>query len=86
MVSLKYFIVFVFFTIDPSEERSIVVAVPRSDPFFVHQNSSQNGLDIKIIETFAKKIKHSVEYMVINGTLSEVFATEDAIKPIFQQS
>lgn len=66
--------------VNPSEERSIVVMIPQSDPFFNHQNPSHKDLDVKIIETFAERSKFSVEYVVVNETLNEIFANEKTVE------
>lgn len=86
MVFLKYMIIVLFFTVAPSEERSITVMMPQSDPFFVHKNTSSNDLDVKIINTFAERFGYEVKYIVTNETVSEIFATERAIERIFKKS
>lgn len=86
MDSLKYLVMVLFFSVDLSEERPITVMIPQSDPFFVHKNSSLNDLDVKIIETFAEINKYDVKYVMVNETLSEIFATENTIDQIVMKS
>lgn len=45
-----------------------------------HPETGPKDLDLKIIETFGNEIECKVDYIVINETLSEIFATEAAIQ------
>lgn len=75
MSKLKYFNIFCLILIlDLSKGEStnkIIVVIPRADPLIQ---------SMKIVETFAKTIKHKVEYLVINETLGDVFDTEKSFE------
>lgn len=80
-IKSKYLILLVlFFTIESSEGRSLHVMIPKSDPFFMHHNTSIKDLSVEIIENFAKQIKCDVKYIVTNGTLNEAFDAEKRCK------
>lgn len=55
---------------NPFENRTINVAVSEQKPFVsFYGNGIPMGLDVLIIENFAKKFKFHVEYSIINSTL-----------------
>lgn len=80
MSMLKYFNIFcLIFILDLSKGepiKKITVVISRADPLI----PSGIGISMKIIETFAKKIKHKVEYLVINETLGDVFDTDESFE------
>ena len=73
MLQLKYFIgIIAFFTVYSSEARRITVMVAKSDD----RVESLKGLDVQVIENFAKKMKLQLKYIVTNKTLGTVFDLE----------
>lgn len=48
----------------------------QADPLLRNDNAPITEIGMKIIETFAKKINHTVDYLVMNETLTTVFDTE----------
>lgn len=69
---IKYLIIVLLSTINPSEERSIHVLIPKSDPFLMHYNTSLKDLSVEIIKNFAEHFKYEVKYIVTDRTLTEV--------------
>lgn len=49
-----------------------------------HKMSAFERLDSKLIETFAKKYKLDIEYIVANDTLNEMFGTENGSKNLLK--
>lgn len=49
-------------------------------PFVFYENRSLKGLEVDMIENFAKKIKLGIEYIVTNESLNGVFNSEDRAK------
>lgn len=67
-------------------ERKITVAISERRPFVtVDQNGRQSGLDVSIIENFAKKFHFQVEYVKINQSLNSVFSMKDFNENKIQQ-
>lgn len=48
------------------------------------QMSALERLDLKIIETFAKKYKLEIEYIIANETLNEIFGSENGFKSLMK--
>lgn len=62
-----------------SFEQKITVALSERRPFVIlDQNGTPKGLDISIIENFAKKFHLQIDYIVINSSLNYVFANEES--------
>lgn len=62
---------------------SIKVALSERKPFaIVDQNGKPNGLDVQIIENFAKKLNLRLEYFFVNLSLNYVFANENNVKAL----
>lgn len=59
----------------------INVMVSQAEPFVFIDNATQklNGLDVKIIENFAKRVNLQVNYIITNESLNEVFSTEKSL-------
>lgn len=58
----------------------ITVAVSQSDPLLQIEKMSQSAIGLEIIKTFAEKINHVVEYIVMNETLNTVFETGKSVE------
>lgn len=50
----------------------IVVLATERKPFVFYENHLLKGLDVDIIENFAKKFHLSIEYMVENDTVNKM--------------
>lgn len=59
--------------------RTIVVMVSQRESFayYDHRKHSWEGLDIKIIENFAKKHKLKIKYIPTAKNINEIFGSDD---------
>ena len=84
MFCLKILIVVLAFQlIEAGSMKSIKVMVSQTEPFayFDAKNQSLMGLDVEIVNNFAKKFKLKVKYIVLNESLNELFTSENRIEP-----
>ena len=58
-------------------DRKITVLVSQSKPFAFYENGAFKGLDVNIVENFAKKFNLNVEYTVPHESLNKMFLAED---------
>lgn len=57
--------------------REITVALSERPPFVIFdRNGTPNGLDVLIIKNFAKKLKLQIDFLIVNTSLNQVFATK----------
>lgn len=68
----KLFFFVLFFIVHLSESKEITVAIQKN-----YQNSLQKGLDIKMIASFAEKMKYTVNFVATNKTMSEILSEEE---------
>lgn len=84
MSNLEYFTIFCLICSLHSTQgeliKKLTVVIPQADPLLQTGNTSQHGISMTIIETFAKKINYNVEYLMINETLADVFNTEKSFR------
>lgn len=67
----------------PRSNKEIVVAFSKRPPFvFYDENGALRGLDVSIIENFAKKFNFRIKYNEFNESLNEVFSREETIENI----
>lgn len=73
-------------SIETKPMRRISVMISESEPFASHANRPQSfrGLDIKIMENFAKKLGLSIEYITTNECLNEVFSSKNHTDNLFR--
>lgn len=71
----KLFFFVLFFIVHLSESKKITVAIQKN-----YQNTLQKRLDIKMISSFAKKMKYTINFVATDGTMSEVFSEENDLK------
>lgn len=63
---------------DVNFKQKITVALSERKPFVFHdQNGILKGLDVSIIESFAKKHNLLINYVFVNVSLNYVFTNED---------
>lgn len=80
MFRLKIFIVIFSFILKQSEAKpiqSITVMVSPSRPFAFYENESLKGLEVDIIENFAKSRNAKIKYVATSAPLKEVFSSEE---------
>lgn len=69
------------FCLDQSSDQKLIqrmrVMVSESKPFAFYENHSCKGLEVEILENFAKRQNLKVEYIVIGAPLREVFSSEE---------
>lgn len=59
-------------------DHKITVALSERDPFVVfNQNGAPKGLDILIIENFARKLNLKIDYFLVNISLNYIFTDEN---------
>lgn len=63
-------------TIRSFDTKSITILIPNTED----QNALQNRLEFQLIESFAKTIKHHVNYVIANETMSASIVTEKTLK------
>lgn len=67
--------------------KEIVVAFSKKPPFvYQNQNGVLKGLDILIIENFAKKAKLRVKYKEFNGSLNAMLNREETFENVLLSS
>lgn len=66
-------------SIDSKSLNKLTVLVSQSKPFAFYENGVLKGLDVNIVENFAKKIKLIIRYIHATESLNEVFLTEDGL-------
>lgn len=71
--------------VESSLTREIRVMASQMKPFVFYDKNTLKGLDIDIIENFAKKFKLKVKYITKNKSLNEAFSTQDGFDR-FKQS
>lgn len=69
-----------FSDVKSSYEITVMVSQTESFSFYDSNKQSWNGLDIEIVENFAKKINATIKYIVSNESLNGIFSFEDRIK------
>ena len=80
MLQLKWSIVILIFTLKSFEMKpfqTITVMVSQSKPFAFYENQSLKGLEVDIIENFAKRRNAKIKYIVTDAPLKEVFSSEE---------
>lgn len=92
-VSSLTFLLFAFFAIgmtmclNADHDRTITVALSQQKPFVIlDKNGSPTGLDVSIMENFAKKFNIHIDYIVVNSSLNYVLTNETNINSLFSQS
>lgn len=75
MLSVKYLVIFLFFTFHQCKERSIKVMIRQE----YGQNASLKELDVKIIEHFAKEIKYQVKYIATDEAMNKTNGKEKSV-------
>lgn len=80
------FVVFIAIDIvlclDVAHSRIITVALSEQKPFvIIGEDDSPKGLDVSIIENFAKKLSLQINYVVINSSLNHMFSNEISFNP-----
>lgn len=76
MLFFKFIITILLFTIRSFDTKSITVLIPNTEV----KNALQNRLEFQLIESFAKTIKHHVNYVIANETMSASIVTEKTLK------
>lgn len=78
MLFFKFFVTILLTigTIRSFDTKSITVLIPNTED----QNALQNRLEFQLIESFAKTIKHHVNYVIANETMSASIVTEKTLK------
>lgn len=67
--------------------RKITVAVSERIPFVVlDQNETLMGLDVQILENFAKKFKLQIDYVIVDASLNYVFSNEQEFRKFSMQT
>lgn len=57
--------------------QKLIIMASQAKPYVYEQKQSFRGLDIDIIENFAKKHNLKIEYVSASESLREVFGSED---------
>lgn len=79
------FIVILPLIFESSESKSISeisVMVSPSKPFAFYENGLFKGLDVNIVENFARKFKLKIQYILANESLNEIFLTEGDLESV----
>ena len=87
MALLKLTIIILAVILQSSESKSLnklTVMVSQSKPFAFHENGVLKGLDVNIVENFAKKLILKVNYILANESLNYVFSTEESFDKFAQ--
>lgn len=63
-------------------EQTLSIMISRYEPF-VNDLNQPNGLDIQILENFAKKYNLTINYIPANQSLREIFNENDIAKLFF---
>lgn len=65
----------------------ITVALSERNPFVIlNQNGAPKGLDILIIENFARKSNLQIDYFLVNMSLNYIFVDEDSFNAFPDQT
>lgn len=65
--------------------RKITVMASQVHPYVFHdKQQSVRGLDVDIIENFAKRFNFDIEYVIRNKSLKEVFSSEELFDKFVQ--
>lgn len=65
----------------------ITVALSERNPFVIlNQNGAPKGLDILIIENFARKLNLQIDYFLVNISLNYIFIDEDSFNAFPDQT
>lgn len=68
------------------QQFNITVAFWEQKPFVnIDENGKPNGLDVQIIENFAKKYDFHINYISLNSSLNYNFANEESFKVFSHQ-
>lgn len=74
-----------FEPLKPNKE--IVVGFSNRPPFvFQDKNGAMKGLDVLIIENFAKKANLQIKYKHFDASLNEMFGREDTFENVLMSS
>ena len=79
MAPLKLAIIALVVILQLTEAKSLdklTVMMSQANPFAFHENGVFKGLEVKIVENFAKKLKLNVNYILANESLNEIFLTD----------
>ena len=79
MAPLKLAIIALVVILQLTEAKSLdklTVMMSQANPFAFHENGVFKGLEVKIVENFAKKFKLNVRYIHATESLNEMFVTE----------
>ena len=83
-----FIVIFIFiFILKPSETKPIQkirVLVSQSKPFAFYENQSLKGLEVDIIENFAKSRNAKIKYFATDAPLKEVFSIEEHLTSFLQ--
>lgn len=67
--------------VDIPSDHKITVALSERKPFtYLDQNGVPKGLDILIIENFAKKFKFQLDFIIVNSSLNYIFTNEEYLR------
>lgn len=73
IVSLKIWCV-ISIPLNESTNKKIIVAIAQRKPFtIINENGPPSGLDVQIIDQFARKFNLKVDYLFINPSLRSKF-------------
>lgn len=68
-------------------DHRITVALSEQFPFvFLDQNETPKGLDVLIIENFAKQLYVQIDYVIFNSSLNYVFANKKHFSAFYVQN
>lgn len=73
------------FTVGSMHKTTVLITKP-TQFHDAHEMSAFERLDLKLIETFAKKYKLEIEYITANETLNEMFGTEHEFKKLIKST
>lgn len=76
---LLFVLTFLLYSHESKSIKTITVMVSQSKPFAFYENQAFKGLDVNIIENFAKKFKLNIKYVLANESLFAVFSTPDKL-------
>lgn len=70
--------------IESKSIQKIKVMASHAIPYVIRGENSLRGLDVDIVENFAKKHELEIEYVMANQSLQEIFNTQDMIESFLQ--
>lgn len=86
-------LIFVFLTIflnfnahylEAKLSHKLTVMASQIKPFVFYENRLLKGLEVDMIENFAKQFNLSIEYIVTNESLNEIFNSKDHAEKWFK--